>query len=89
MAIAKTFLSVELADGTEHENIRVIIQDQLAWGKAAKANGWPTDDFQAPVFLAWKALKRNELYTGDYETFRDQDAVDVAQSDEAGPTQES
>lgn len=90
MAVQKTYLSVELADGTEHEALRITIREKLAWQKASKANGWDLDDpIQMPIFCAWKTLKTEGKYEGSYEQFRDTDLIDIAadEDDQAGPTE--
>lgn len=85
MAIPKIYVSVEMADGTEHEDVRVTLQDQLQWSDTARKRGWdPTDESTAAAFGAWHALKRNGLYDGEWLEFRNRDAVSVGAVDKAG-----
>lgn len=90
MALKKTFLSVELEDGTVHEDVRITFQDQLAWSKSAKARGLDLEDGESTAFLIWKALERQRLTSDKYTEFLPK-IVDIAIGDdepaEAGPTE--
>lgn len=83
MAIKKVLMSVEMNDGTEHENIRVTVPDQLQWARTARQKGWdPQDQITAGYFMVWHALKRLGLYTGTWEKFSTEDAVAVDETDD-------
>lgn len=76
--MSKVYVSVELADGTVHEDVRVTLQDQLQWSKTARARRMdPEDQSTGSAFVAWCALRRNGLYDGSWEEFSTGGALGV------------
>ncbi len=54
--------------------------DRVRWDMTRSKHNWPTFNdapFLGTTFLAWAALRREGIYTGTFEDFRDRDAVDV------------
>lgn len=99
MATKPTYASVELngQDGPiQHENVRVIFADRLAFEKTAKARHWnpETMPFTTAGFLAWAALQRRGEFTGTFDEFLGQvvdvelDDAKAAEGDDADPTQQ-
>ena len=96
--LTRTLATIELADGTIHENIRVTQADKNRYMETAQKHGWPSlvvkNDVGTvphlnyePVFTAWAALRRLNLYAGTWETFKDTDCVELAtESEEVDPT---
>lgn len=83
MAINRPAVNVALADGTDHENVRLNIQDQLQWSKTARARKWPADDgIMMTHFMAWHALKRHGLTEMGWEEFSTGGAEWIAEVDE-------
>lgn len=89
MKIARTVVTVELADGTVHSDVRVTQADRNRYMETAQKHAWPALVVRGetgtvphlnyePVFLAWAALRRLNLYGGTWETFKDTDCVDLA-----------
>lgn len=77
-ALTRTYISVELEDGTTHEDLRILFKDVAAFMKAARINKWNEDDAVVQqVFTAWHAGKRLGLWDCTYEQFRDEQLVDL------------
>lgn len=84
MAIKPTYASVELADGTIFDDVRVTYADRVRYETTAKARGWRSEEKPATAsgFLAFAALKRAGLIDLSYDTFIEQ-VVDVNLNDAA------
>lgn len=78
MAIKGTFAEVELAGGETHY-ARIIWADQLRLEATAKARRWDieNDKMTTAAFLAWSALERTGVTSVSFETFRDDELVDL------------
>jgi len=96
--LTRTLATIELADGTVHENVRVLHVDVMNYKRTAQKHGWPALAVKDGVgtvphldyeetFTAWSALKRLGLYAGTWETFLDVDCVGLAvETEEVDPT---
>src|SRR4029077_16354062 len=71
--LTRTLATVELADGTIHQDVRIINPDLLRYRETAQKHGWPALEVRNEVgrvphldyeqtFTAWAALRRLELY---------------------------
>lgn len=96
MAINRPIVNVAMSDGTDHENVRLNLTDQVQWSRTARARGWKVDDqIHMLHFMAWHALKRNDLTACSFEEFQNGAADWVAEGaledenaeDPADPTQ--
>lgn len=89
MSAARTNLRVILADGTEH-TVTAENPDYVRFDITAAKHGWPGVD-KAPflwlTFIAWSFLTRKGLYAGQFEQFRDEDALHVENLDAADETE--
>ena len=97
--LTRTLATIELADGTVHQDIRITNPDLLRYRETAQKHSWPAlvvknDVGTVPhldyeqTFTAWAALKRLGLYAGDWTTFKDTDCVQVAtETETVDPTQ--
>ncbi|MGP4975850.1 hypothetical protein [Brachybacterium tyrofermentans] len=57
----KTFVSYEMQDGTEHENVRVLAADKVRAEGICRDNGWQlVDGPRLSVAIAYAAAKRTE-----------------------------
>ncbi|WP_064722800.1 hypothetical protein [Paenarthrobacter nicotinovorans] len=76
-------VTVELASGDVHENLRITVGDRLRLEEVGRTNGWKvghsdsTHLVEQQAFLAYAVLKRLGLYIGGFETFRNTDVVDL------------
>ena len=96
--LTRTLATIELADGTIHENIRITNPDLLRYRETAQKHKWPAlavKDGTGTVphldyeetFTAWAALRRLDLYADTWEKFKDTDCVQVAsETEEVDPT---
>jgi hypothetical protein len=96
--LTRTLATIELADGTIHQDIRVTNPDLLRYREVAQKHGWPSLEVKNDVgkvphldyeqtFTAWAALRRLNLYGGTWEAFKDTDCVQVAtETEEVDPT---
>ncbi len=76
--LTRIYITVELEDGTVHEDLRVVYKDQAAFMKTARLNNWPAGDAaRQNSFLAWKAGHRLGLWTHDYDTFEADHLLDL------------
>lgn len=83
-ALTRQYVTVELEDGTIHEDLRVVFKDIAAYMKAARINKWDTDDALIQrVFCTWHAGKRLGHWDATYELFRDILLVDFDIADVA------
>lgn len=97
--LKRRFATVELADGTVHEDIRIIAADTVRYEETAQRNRWPSlvvKDGSGTTphldhkerFEIWCALRRLGLYDGKWEQFKDTDLVDfTVEAETADPTQ--
>jgi hypothetical protein len=96
--LTRTLATIELADGTIHQDIRITNPDLLRYRETAQKHSWPALEVKNDVgkvphldyeqtFTAWAALRRLNLYGGTWETFKDTDCVQVAtETEEVDPT---
>lgn len=57
----KTFVSYEMQDGTEHENVRVLAADKVRAEGICRDNGWAlVDGPRLSVAITYAAAKRTE-----------------------------
>lgn len=70
---------VHLASG-EVLDLRVANPDMVRWDTTAAKHKWPSMK-DAPMlwatFVTWRAATRTGVYTGTFEKWRDEDALDV------------
>lgn len=85
----KTYLDIELADGTTHEMIRVVAGDKVRAATVARNNGIPlTDGPEIAELLAYAATTRTGVVTAtDLEDWRTQ-VIDYAASESEPETQD-
>lgn len=89
----KITVSVEMADGTVHENLRVVLKDQIRFGDVRAKHNWPSmeeDPMRFGAFLAYAAMTRLGLYPperGFDEWVDDVAWVDADMGAELDPTQ--
>jgi hypothetical protein len=96
--LTRTLATVELVDGTIHEDVRITNPDLLRYRETAQKHGWPALvvkgetgtvphlDYEE-TFTAWAALRRLGLYAGTWETFKDTDCVAIAtETEDVDPT---
>lgn len=77
-ALTRMYVSVELEDGTVHEDLRILFKDVAAYMKSARINKWDEDDaVTQQVFTAWHSGKRTGLWDCTYEDFRDNRLSDL------------
>lgn len=79
MAITKTFIEIELADGSEH-TLRALLVDKRLASRTAHVHKWDIDGKDSLEFsacLAYSAAKREGLTESTYEEFRDNELVDI------------
>ncbi len=89
--VSRLIVDVELDDGTVHSDLRIKNPALVAYDLERAAKKWP-DAREAPLlwqtFIAWRQLKNDGLYAGDFRDFRDSDCVEVTQVEveEVDPT---
>lgn len=90
MAIQRTYVSVAMIDGTEHEHLPTIVADQQLYASTRRRQKWdgPQDD---PItfnnFLGYAVLRRLDLFAGDFTAFCEQvAAVVLEESEPVDPT---
>lgn len=67
-------------------DVRILNPDRVRWDMTAQKHKWPAFQdapFLGTTFLAWAAMRREGLYTGSFEDFRDRDALDVESFDDS------
>ena len=96
--LTRTLATIEMADGTVHQDVRIINPDLLRYRETAQKHGWPALNVKdgtgtvphldyEETFTAWAALRRLGLYTGTWETFKDSECVAIAtETEEVDPT---
>lgn len=78
--------SVILKDTTEPVEVTITNPDRVRWDMTRAKHNWPTFNdapFLGTTFLAWAALRREGIYTGTFEDFRDHDGLDVESYDDS------
>lgn len=79
-------LTVNLADGSEHE-AQIENPDMCRLELVGGRNGFSLEDQRivSMTYLAWANLKRNGLYTESWDQFREHDCLgfDIDDTDEA------
>lgn len=77
--MAKTYGAFELADGTEHKDIRITLQDKLQHERTARLKKWDIEKeaFRTTAFWVWHAAKREALHDLSWEEF-EKTAVDAS-----------
>lgn len=71
-------------------DVRILNPDRVRWDITAQKHKWPAFQdapFLGTTFLAWAAMRREGLYTGSFEDFRDRDALEVESFDDAQETE--
>ncbi len=76
-ALTRIYISVELEDGSVHEDVRILFKDQAAYMKSARINKWSDDEVNQQVFMVWHAGKRDGLWSCTFEDFRDKELLDI------------
>lgn len=80
-------INVTLADNpNEKIEVPILNPDRVRWDMAAARNGWPSMEnapFLGMTYFAWAALKREGLYTGTWDDFKDRDCIDLDSRDDA------
>lgn len=80
--LTRRYVTVELEDGTVHEDIRVLFKDIAAYMKAARINRWDAEDgVTQGVFTVWHAGKRDGRWDATFEDFRDNQLLDMDSED--------
>ena len=93
MAMQKIHVDVEMMDGTEHENIRVILADMIRYSDTARRHKWggmEDDPVRAGAFMAYAAMTRTGSYPADkgFDKFTADVAMVMADfGDAVDPTQ--
>lgn len=79
----KTFVSYEMQDGTEHENVRVLAADKVRAEGICRDNGWPlVDGPRLSVAITYAAARRTATTdAADVAAFMD-DLADYALSND-------
>ncbi|MDK4334026.1 hypothetical protein [Corynebacterium accolens] len=65
MAMQKITVDVEMIDGTEHNDVRVILADMIRYSDVAQRHKWPElekDPIRAGAFMGYAAMTRLGLY---------------------------
>lgn len=76
-------VTVEVSSGEVHQDMRITVGDRLRLEEVGRTNGWKvgqpdsTHLIEQQTFLAYAVMKRRGLYAGGFETFRNQDLVDL------------
>lgn len=83
--VQRLVVTVEMEDGTIHEDLRVKNPALCAFDIERAAKKWPTAQ-EGPLlwqtFVAWRQLVNDDLYRGTFKDFRDHDCADVSQADQ-------
>lgn len=78
-------LTVNMSDGAQHV-AKIENPDMCRLEIVGGRNGFTLEDQRivSMTYLAWANLKRNELYAGSWDEFREHDCVgfDIAEDDE-------
>lgn len=72
MAVKRLIVTVEMEDGTVHENVKTNLADQMLFAKTRQKHNWagPTDDPMLWLnFMAYAALRRRGLFEGSWDEF--------------------
>lgn len=92
MATSTPIFTVELADGTVLEDVRVLNADMIRFDMTRARHKWPSGT-EAPIlmltFWVWAALTREGRTTDTWELFSEQSCVSVVKTngdDVADPT---
>lgn len=90
MAFNRSFVDVELTDGTQHEGVRVTWADKCAAERTMSNRGWKAEDnnFLLTGLLAWLALKRLGHTAAGWDEFKESlvDAFMYTPDEDADPT---
>lgn len=73
-------VTVTLIGDVEHSPVEIINPDRVRWDITSHKHKWPdfaAAPFLGTTFLAWAAMRRLQLYSGDFETFRDHECLSV------------
>lgn len=65
MAMQKITVDVEMIDGTEHNDVRVILADMIRYSDVAQRHKWASledDPIRAGAFMGYAAMTRLGLY---------------------------
>lgn len=65
MAMQKITVDVEMIDGTEHNDIRVILADMMRYSDVAQRHKWQSiedDPIRGGAFIAYAAMTRLGMY---------------------------
>lgn len=84
-------VTVTLAGEGEARNVQILNPDRVRWDMTAQKHKWPSFSdapFLGTTFLAWSAMRREGLYNGTFEDFRDRDAIEVESWDDSSPADE-
>lgn len=65
MAIQRTIVDVRMADGTEHADIVVNLQDQWAATSQQSRRKW--NEKQAGFYAVYQAMTRLSLFVGNFD----------------------
>lgn len=77
--LARSYVSVELEDGSIHEDVRILFTDLSAYMKAARINNWDLEDGTLrAVFTLWHAGKREGRWEFTFEDMRDKHLIDMS-----------
>lgn len=93
MAMQKITVNVEMIDGTEHNDVRVILADMIRYSDVAQRHKWPSledDPIRAGAFMGYAAMTRLGLYdkTRGFDDFvNDVAMVSADFGDELEPTE--
>ncbi|MGV0868450.1 hypothetical protein [Corynebacterium kalidii] len=88
MAMQKMLVDIEMLDGTEFEDIRIIWADMMRYSDTARRRKWgpmEEDKLTATGFMAFAAMQRLGLYSADkgFDTFNTEVAM-IYSDDDAG-----
>lgn len=90
MAIQRTYVSVQMIDGTEYEGIATIVADEMLYAATRRRQKWdsPQDD---PItfknFMGYAVLRRTGAFGGSFDDFAQQVAVvDIPEGQPVDPT---
>lgn len=92
MAVTRLTVTVEMVDGTVHEDVKPILADQTKYSQIRmKHKGWPSPQDDPMLYAAvqsWACLKRTGAYEGSWDQFQnDCAALNIEGADELDPTQ--
>lgn len=92
MAIQKISVDVELLDGTEYNDVRIILADMIRYSDVARRHNWQSmedDPVRAGAFMAYAAMTRTGVYDANrgFDDFVDDVAMVAADfGDTVDPT---